>query len=172
MKSAILTFGFIVIASVFITGCGQRSSNATVENTNSELTASDLSRLLDYHAWRLRIPEAQQPIKSIQLVIMKRPDIVIDKYIIANDLSHESCSSILLGFRVEQGALIGQLFTQDAKGGGLGWSINFTNSFARSHPGWAVPGTLKLDAIEGGGRIMLGMATTNHGAHTLLYLSR
>jgi hypothetical protein len=84
----------------------------------------------------VRIPQLQQPFKSIRLVIFKPDGTVVEKFGTGNNFGSEPCSFILLGFRVEQETFTGHFNTQDPKGGGIGWNLSFTDKFADSWPSW------------------------------------
>ena len=134
--------GLTVIMSVLIAGCGEKMPKSTGEDGGGQLTASDLALLTDFHAWKASIPEAQQPIKAIRLVILNRRNgTVVTKFSTGGNLE-TNCSSFLLGIRVEQGKFTGHLLTRSADGGGLGWDLNFTDTLADLYPAWSAPGTL------------------------------
>jgi hypothetical protein len=142
MKSSIPMLGLTVIMSVLITGCGEKMPKSTGEDVGSQLTASDLALLTDFHAWKASIPEAQQPIKAIQLMILNlRNGTVITNFSTGGNLE-TNCSSFLLGIRIEQGRFTGHLLTRTPEGGGLGWAVNFTDKLADSYPAWSTPGTI------------------------------
>ncbi|EEF61967.1 hypothetical protein [Pedosphaera parvula] len=155
MKNLILVFSFVVIASAFVTGCEQKTSNSSA--AGGQLTAADLAQLMDFHAWNVPIPQSQQPFKSIRLVIIKRDGTIVTKLFDTGSAldSEQPCTSIFLGFRVERGTFTGHLNTRDSKGGGIGWGLNFTDAFADSSPGWGTSGT----AIWNGNHAELGLAT-------------
>lgn len=136
-------FGCVSIACALVTGCEKKPLPPTAEDSRDKLTASDLAQLMDYQAWRGRIPEAEQPLKSIRLVIIKQDGSVVAKlFDTGNNLGREPIISILVGFKVERGAFNGNLCTSNVKGGGACWNVNITNAFANSYTSWATPGTL------------------------------
>ncbi|MGA3179551.1 MAG: hypothetical protein ABSF38_04330 [Verrucomicrobiota bacterium] len=131
-----------VIMSALVAGCGEKMSKSTGKDSDTQLTASDLAMLTDFHAWKTSIPEAQQPVKTIRLVILNRRDgTVVTKFSTGANLE-TNCSSFLLGIRVEQGRFMGHLLIRTADGGGLGWDLHFTDALADSDPAWSAPGTL------------------------------
>jgi hypothetical protein len=108
----------------------------------------------------VRIPQSQQPVKRVRLVIVKRDGTTIPKFDTGDNLGPESCSSILLGFRVERGAFTGHLNIRDSKGGGQGWGLGFSDGFADANTHWTTPGTLvwngnraRLAFIANGGEL-------------------
>ena len=141
MKKLILLSAWIFIASAIIAGCGEKPADPSAQDP-SQLTASDLARLMDFHAWKVLIPQAQQPVKCIRIVIVKRDGTVVEKFGTGNNLGPEPCSSVLLGFRVEQGIFKGHLLTRDSKGGGVGWDLSFADALADSTPAWTTPGAM------------------------------
>jgi len=155
MKNHIPVLALIAIASALVAGCGEQPSSSSAANRGGQLTASDLAQLMDFHAWNVPIPEAQQPIKSIRLVVVKRDGTIVSKFDTGNNLGSVPCASILLGFSVERGTFTGHFNTRDSKGGGTGWSRSFTHTFADSDPAWAVAGS----AVWNGNRAELASAT-------------
>ncbi len=155
MKNLVPILAFGLTCSALVSGCGERPSSLSAEGRGGELTASDLALLTDFHAWKVPIPQSQQPVKRIRLVIVKRDGTIIPKFDTGANLGRESCSSILLGFRVEGGTFTGQFRVRDPKGGGQGWGLNFTDAFADSDPHWTLPGA----AVWNGNRARLGFAS-------------
>jgi hypothetical protein len=128
---------FAVLATLFLDGCGEKSSSSSAADPGSQLTASDLAGLMDFHAWNVRIPsQSQQAIKRIRLVIVKPDGTTIQKFATANRDGYLSCSSILLGFRVEHGTFTGHFNMRDSNGGGEGYTLTFTDAFADAEPAW------------------------------------
>ncbi|MGD0411774.1 MAG: hypothetical protein ABSC18_08705 [Verrucomicrobiota bacterium] len=154
MKSLILVSTFVVLACAFVAGCGEKQSNSSAEDPGSQLTASDLAMLMDFHAWNVRIPESQQPFRSIRLVIVKPDGTIVPKFSAANQPGYLSCSSIVLGFRVEQGTFSGHFNIRDTKGGGQGYGLSFTDAFANSDPAWVI-----ASPVWNGNRAQLARAT-------------
>jgi hypothetical protein len=150
-------------------GCGKQPA-APVATVEDELTASKLALLMGFHAWTLRIPEMQQPVKSIRIVIAKRDGTFLEKvFDTGNNLQSgqswpEPYSSILLGFRVERETFTGHLFIRNSQGAGEGWNILFTNAFADSAVGWATAGPLEWT----GNRAELGMSTHNYDSDMIM----
>ena len=138
---------------MLVAGCGAKPSKPSAADPGSPLSASELARLTDFHAWKVRIPQTQEPVKDIRLVIVKRDGTVLPKFHTGTNLG-ESCSSILLGFRVEGDTFAGHFFTQDCKGGGIGWNLSFADVFGQSNPAWVAPGT----ALWNGNRAQLAEA--------------
>ena len=159
MKSFIPIVSFLIITSALIAGCGEKTSNPAAENVSNQLTASDLAFLTDFHAWKVSIPQTEQPVKTIRLVIIDQRDgTAVTKFSTTHFLSSETCSSILLGIRVDQTNFIGKLYVRDTKGGGTGWKLDFADRFADSFPAWSVPGTL----VWNGNRAQLAESTRSN----------
>jgi hypothetical protein len=157
MKQVITVLVSVVIVSVVAAGCGEERSHSSAEATGSQLTASDLALLTDYHAWSARIPQSQQPVKRVRLVIVKPDGTIIPKFDTGDNLGPESCASILLGFRVEHGAFTGHIHIRDSKGGGQGWGLSFSDPFAGPNTHWTLPGTL----VWNGNRARLAFLVNN-----------
>jgi hypothetical protein len=155
-------YGFVgAIALTGIVGCSR--SDTVAKDAGSQLTASDLSRLMDFHAWKVPVPQSQQPFKSIQLVIIKPDGTEVMKFSTGNNLGSEPCSFILLGFRVEQETFTGHFNTQDSKGGGTGWNLNFADKFADSWPAWVIE-----SPVWNGNRAELASATKGDMSSSIL----
>jgi hypothetical protein len=153
----------------FLVGC-EKQPAAPVAKVQNELTASDLARLMDFHAWTLRIPEKQQPVKSLRMVIAKHDRTFLEQVFSTGDNLQpgqswpEPYSSILLGFRVERETFTGHLFVGNSQGAGKGWNILFTNAFADVATGWVADGPLHWT----GDRAELGMSTRSNGFDTIM----
>jgi hypothetical protein len=52
--------GFAILMSILVTGCGERR-----QDVGSPLTAADLARLTDFHAWKVSLTKDQPVIKGI-----------------------------------------------------------------------------------------------------------
>jgi hypothetical protein len=167
MKNLVRISGFVFVASWLFAGCGEKAPKPGARDSGGQLTASDLALLMDYHAWTGAIPEAQQPIKSIRLVTVRRDGRVIAKlFDTGNNLGSAPCTSVLLGFKAERGTFTGYLNAREANGGGIGWNLNITNEFADGVAGWASPGTL----VWTGNRAELAMIPSTNGMDTILDL--
>jgi hypothetical protein len=156
MKPIFIAFALVVIVASLMTGCGAKSPDSSAaENPNSPMSASELSRLMDFHAWKVSIPESQRPFKSIRLIIVNRDGtFVAQKFSTEDNLHSEPCTFILIGFRIEQGTFTGHFNTFDAKGGGLGWKLDFTDAFADTWPAWS-----EGNLVWNGNRAELAVAT-------------
>jgi hypothetical protein len=106
----------IVIGSVLLASSGGKTSN------ENRLSVEQLAQLMDFHAWSLPIPQSLQPVKKARLLIV-RPDGTEALKWQAGELG--SGTSILLGFRVEEGVFKGRLHIRDSKGHDEGWLIKF-----------------------------------------------
>jgi hypothetical protein len=138
MKNIILLSAVGFLASAFLTGCGEKPSASS--KAASKLTASDLATLMDFHAWNVPIPpQSQQAIKKIRLLIVQPDGTTIQKFTTANADSI-SCSSIFLGFRVQDGKFSGHFNMRDTNGGGEGYNLNFMHTFTNSDLAWAWAG--------------------------------
>jgi hypothetical protein len=150
-------------------GCGKQPA-APVAKVENELTASDLARLTDFHAWTLRIPEMQQPVKSLRIVIAKHDGTFLEEVFSTGDNLQpgktwpEPYSSILLGFRVERETFTGHLFVRNSQGAGKGWDFHFTNAFVDVAPAWARAGPLEWT----GHRAELGMSSRSNDFDTIM----
>src|SRR5271166_3496384 len=109
-----------VIMLPLLGGCGKQPA-VPVAKVEDELTASDLARLMDFHAWTLRIPEMLQPVNSIRIVITKHDGTLLEEVFSTGDNLRpgktfpEPYFSILLGFRVERETFTGHLFVRNSK---------------------------------------------------------
>jgi hypothetical protein len=151
MKPIITLVASVITVSVLVAGCGEKKPSG------GELTAADLAMLTDFHAWNVAIPESQQPVKSIRLVIVKRDGTAITKFDTGENLGPEPCSSIVLGFRVEGDTFTGHFNIRDSKGGGSGWILSFKDAFTDAAPGWVTAGT----AVWNGNRAQLAYVANN-----------
>src|SRR5882762_6037708 len=115
MKNRIVAFAFVVIAFALVEACRERTSDQSAE---SHLTPAQLAELMDFHAWNVPIPESQQPVKGIRLVVVRHDGTVVPKFE-TKDL-RSAPSFILLGFRIEEGAFKGHFHVRDSKGTGEG----------------------------------------------------
>ena len=110
--------------------------------------------LMDFHAWKVSIPQSQQPFRNIRLVIVKPDGTIVPKFSTANQPGYLSCSSIVLGFRVEGGTFSGHFNIRDTKGGGQGYNLSFTDAFTDSDPAWVME-----SPVWNGNRAQLASAT-------------
>ena len=108
---------FAVVMSALVTGCGERR-----EDSGSQLTAADLARLTDFHAWKASLPSGQGSVKAIRLMIVNRRNGTEVTKSSTGDNLGTNCSSFLSGMRVDEGKFTGHLLTRNADGGGLGWN--------------------------------------------------
>ena len=162
MKHINKVLASVVIVSVLVAGCGDSSSHSSPEASGIQLTAADLAVLTDFHAWSVRIPQAQQPVKRVRLVIVKRDGTTIPRFDTGDNLGPEACSSILLGFRAERGAFTGHLNIRNSKGGGQGWGLSFSDGFADANTHWTTPGTL----VWNGNRARLAFIANGDGGES------
>jgi len=160
MKSTIQWFGLAVIITALVAGC----DNKTAKDGAGTLTASDLAQLMDVHAWKCSIPQAQQPVKAIRLVLVNRRDgSVVSKFSTGASLG-TNCTCVRLAIRMDHGEFKGRLLTSAPDGSGLGWEVNFTDAFADSIPAWCGSGTL----IWNGNQAELASSTKNNMFDTIL----
>ncbi len=142
MKSYVLWFALGISAAVFVAGCGKQSVPPRAAGGNP-LTAPDLARLMDFHAWTGTIPKLPQPLKSIRLIIYKRnTGEVVQQLFETSNSSSSNWASVLFGFRAEHGTIVGKLEMKDADGGGVTWDINVTNDFVSAARAWNSSGKL------------------------------
>jgi hypothetical protein len=111
-----------VLASVIVIGSVLFASSGGKTFKENRLTVEELAQLMDFHGWSLPIPQSLQPVKKARLLIV-RPDGTEALKWQAGELG--SGTSILLGFRVEEGVFKGRLHIRDAKGHDEGWLIRF-----------------------------------------------
>jgi len=151
MKKFILLLSLGLIVSALGEGCGGKESN------EHRLSVEQLAELIDFHAWKVPIPESLQPVKKARLVVVRHDGTVVPKFE-SGDLSSAPCAPcafILLGFRVEGGVFKGHFHIRDSKGAGMGWPLNFKDEFADSkNLGWAITGT----TVWNGNRAQLASA--------------
>src|ERR1035438_6229486 len=69
MKNIIETSA--LLAYVLVAGCAGDGFNRSTDRSQSPLTAEELSRLLDLHVYKARIPPSQQPFRSLRLILIK-----------------------------------------------------------------------------------------------------
>jgi hypothetical protein len=106
----------IVVGSVLLASSGGKTSN------ENRLAVEQLAQLMDFHAWSLPIPQSLQPVKKARLLIV-RPDGTEALKWQAGELG--AGTSILLGFRVEEGVFKGRFHIRDSKGHDAGSAIQF-----------------------------------------------
>jgi hypothetical protein len=136
MKHIIPTLALVLAVGAFAIGCGPSPKATLTEDAGPELTATDLADLQDFHAWKLPIPLAQQPLKRVKLVLVGPDATSVELFGTAYSDPAPAWTNILLGFRYEGGAFVGRLHGRRPNGG-EGYSFNFTNA-ATEHPrSWA-----------------------------------
>jgi hypothetical protein len=143
----------IVIGSVLLTGCGEKTSNP------NRLTVEQLAQLMDFHAWNLPIPQSLQPVKQARLLIV-RPDGTEALKWQFGELP--SGTSIYLGFRIEEGVFKGRFHIRDAKGHDEGSLINFKeDEFTTTGPNGGGFGFVTTGEVPEwkGNRAQLGSST-------------
>ena len=124
MKNRIVMLGIVVLASALVAGCKGKASNP--------LTVEQLADLMEFHAWTLPIPQSQQPVKKVRLVIVRHDGSEVPRFEIG-DLRSASCTPcpfIQLGLRVEEGVFAGQFYLRDSKGQFESSRISFKDEFA------------------------------------------
>ena len=139
IKQFILVPAAVLAVLGLVTGCDLKSSSSS-SSPDSQLTAYELAGLMDFHAFKGSIPPAQKPVKEIRLVLIKDDVTNLTTVRVSGTCAFNVdgrvlCTSLLLGFRIEQGAFVGHLDTRDASGGGVGWNLNFK---VPSDDEWAV----------------------------------
>ena len=113
MKNIIETSA--LLACVLVAGCAGDGFNRSTDRSQSPLTAEELSRLLDLHVYKARIPPSQQPFRSLRLILIKNDGSSLKEYAMI-PLNRESYTGILLGLRFEHGAISGALEVTGPKG--------------------------------------------------------
>jgi len=145
--------GFVIVTAALVAGCGRNSPDS---NANDSLSVTDLALLTDFHAWKVRVPQKELPVKAIRLVVINQRDgSSVTKFSTTSQFGSWTNLSFLLGIRVDGKTFTGHLLTQDGKDGGVGWDINFKDSFADLYPAWSAPGSLYWN----GNRAQLAMST-------------
>lgn len=122
-------------ACVLVAGCGGNGPSTSTEVAQGPLTAEELSRLLDLHTFKLPIPPAQQPLRTIRFVLIKPDGSVVGQQGM-NSVNPEWYTGILLGIRFEHGAFAGNLEVTDAKGGRQGMPLTFASPLASCIRSW------------------------------------
>jgi hypothetical protein len=140
MKTRISTFGFTIVISLLVAGCGGKGSGKAENDSRTELTAADLAFLTDFHAWKVSIPEAQRPVKAIRLVVVNYREGTVETKFSTGENLETNCSSFLLGIRVEQEKFTGHLLTHTPDGHGGGWNLNLKDTMATNDLGWSFSG--------------------------------
>jgi hypothetical protein len=136
MKTVIRAAGLVLTVWAAVS-CGPKPQAASGPSPANRLSANELAGLLDFHAWKLRIPQSQQPCRSVQLVTLKADGTRILEFGAAQSIPPASCTNILLGLRCADGRFVGRLELQDTKGT-QAWSLSFTNASEKRPRSWVV----------------------------------
>lgn len=137
MKKNILTIGTVSAISVLVAGCGPRLMSATNDDAGTEISASELARLQDFHVWKLSIPESKQPFQSLRLVLVEPNGTVVPQFGTGHGKPPPDWTNILLGLRCEGGSFVGKLEVHGPKDT-WAWKVSFTNASAATPRAWVV----------------------------------
>jgi hypothetical protein len=154
--------GLAIVTAALVAGCGRNSPDS---NADAPLSVTDLALLTDFHAWKVHIPQKELPVKAIRLVVINQRDgTSVTKFSTTSSFGSWTNMSILLGVRVDGKMFTGHLLAQDGKDGGMGWDLNFKDSFADLYPAWESPGTLYWN----GNRAQLASSTLSNNFDNVL----
>jgi hypothetical protein len=130
MKHITPIFGLALALGAFAFGCRPSGENAA-----TELTANELALLQDFHAWKLPVPQSQQPLKRVTLVLVRADGTSVQLFGTAYSDTAPAWTNILLGFRYESGRFVGH-FEGRSPSGGAGYSLDFTNAATAHLRSW------------------------------------
>jgi hypothetical protein len=90
--------------------------------------------LLDFHVWKLTVPQSQQPLKRVNLLLVKPDGSTVQLFGTAYADPAPAWTNILVGFRYERGRFAGRLAGQ----GPIGdiYDLNFTNATTEHPRSW------------------------------------
>lgn len=134
MKNIIMVLGLVTSLSALLTGCGAKPSKSQGADSASHLSAAELARLLDFHAWKIPVPQSLQPSSGIRLVFVKSDGTTVKACGFGTTAPPQPWSNILVGLRLERGVFIGTLEARDSKGGASTWPFSFTNIISSDRP--------------------------------------
>jgi hypothetical protein len=136
MKHITRAFASVLTLSALVVGCGPNPKAAPGADPATELSANELARLQDFHAWKLPVPESQQPLQRVNLVLVRADGTSELMFGTAYTDPAPAWTNILLGFRYEAGGFVGRLEGRGPKNG-VTYNLNFTNASAEHHRSWA-----------------------------------
>ncbi len=140
MKHIIPAFASLLVVGILLVGCGPNPKAGLEEDGATRLSADDLALLQDFHAWKLPIPQSQQPVARVKLVLLGSDATSVQLFGTAFSKSIPAWTNILLGFHYQSGRFAGRLHLRGATRLGETYSLNFTNAstdYARSWAGSA-----------------------------------
>jgi hypothetical protein len=135
MKHLIPAFTSALTLALLVVACGPSPKPAPAKGPDPaiELSANDLAFLQDFHAWTLPVPESQQPLKRIKLVLVGPDGTSVPLFATAYSTPAPAWTDLLLGFRYESGRFVGRFHGLSPKGGGVTYDLSFTNASTK-HP--------------------------------------
>ena len=101
-----------------------------------------------------------------RVIVDQRDGTAVTKFGTTEFRGSETCSSILLGIRVDHSNFIGNFNVRYADGRGVGWTLDFADAFADLFPAWSTPGTLSWN----GNRAQLAMSTRSNVVDKILVI--
>jgi len=123
MKNAIPSL--TLIACMLLAGCGRNQSNRPT-GTTAQISVEELSRLPEFHTYKLAFPPSHQSFRSMRFVLIKRDRSLVAQHIILDSDTPSSCTNILLGLRCEQRTFSGYLEVSDSTGSRTKLPVEFT----------------------------------------------
>jgi hypothetical protein len=126
----------VLIVSALVAGCGAKRSNPSAADSATRLSADELARLLDFHAWKTGIPQTQQPSKGVRLVLVKPDGTAVWVFSSGTTDPPELWSSMLVGLRFERGAFSGTLEAYGSNRVRTSWNLSFAHPLAGSIRSW------------------------------------
>ena len=129
------TLACVLALGAFAIGCGSNHKAALDADRATELSASDLALLEDFHAWKLLVPQSQQPLKRVKLVLLSADGTSNLLFATAESEPAPAWTHIRLGFRYEGGRFAGSLVGR-APNLDVTYTFSFTNSLTEHPRSW------------------------------------
>ncbi len=136
LKGRGLSIASAFLLSALAVACGPSPTTSSAGDSANSLTAAELASLLDFHAWKLTIPQSQQPLKRVKLLLVRADGTSVDLFGTAYTDRAPAWTNVLLGFRYESGRFSGKLA---GRGPNLSetYSLDFTNASTEHPRSWS-----------------------------------
>jgi hypothetical protein len=137
MNHIMPTLACVLALVGFAVGCEPNPKAALDGDRATELSATDLIALQeDFHAWKLLVPQSQQPLKRVELVLVRADGTRGLLFGTAQSEPAPGWTCILLGFRYEGGRFAGRLVGRGPKVGET-YGFTFTNAWTEHPRSWS-----------------------------------
>jgi hypothetical protein len=119
-----MTWWSALCACALTAGCNQAAPSSTTDTSN--ITASELATLLDFHVWKLPITTSNE-FSAAQIALVKPDGTSNLKWGTSYSVPRADWTNLLLGLRLEQGRVSGRFSAHGPKLN-ESWEVSFTNS--------------------------------------------